>query len=453
MLEPIYQADAVSLLQELICNACVNTGDPGSGNEIVSVRTIQEYLGRAGDVVEPLPGRASVVYRMRGTDPQAPRLLLIPHIDVVPADPEAWDHEPFAGTIIDGLVWGRGAVDMLNVTAAMVAMFKALLDGSLPPPTGDVILAAVADEEAGGTYGARHLVDEHWDLVACEYVLTEVAGPVLNGLNGSALPVTVAEKGPAWRKVTAFGVAGHGSQPFERKNAVVDLASAFAMIGAAPQPVLITDEWRQFLPHLPLGEDLRTMLSDPDQVDVAIETIAAYDPTLARWVHACTHLTFSPNVIVGGTKANVVPALSVGDIDIRLLPGQNIDDITDHLRKVLGPDRFDALDFEPILDMTASASPASGDLWEAIAEAAEIHVGSRLLAPTLTPVTTDARFFRARGIPAYGVGLFDDSITFPEMLEMFHGANERVSTDSVRLTAAFLACVVERFSARIVRIQ
>ena len=250
--------------------------------------------------------------------------------------------------------------------------------------------------------------------------------------------------------MTARGDAGHGSQPYGRQNAVIDLATAFSMIGATSPPALLTEEWHRFVPHLPLQDDLRSMLVDPDQVDDAIETIAVSDLTLARWIHACTHLTLSPNVIKGGVKTNIVPDTAEGDIDIRLLPGQEPNEIVDYLRKVLGPDRFDTLGFESVIDTKANSSPPSGDLWDAISDAAEIHVGSRLLAPTLTPVFTDARFFRAKGIPSYGVGLFDESVTFPEMLAMFHGADERVSTASVRRTAAFLATVIERFSARTV---
>ena len=335
---------------------------------------------------------------------------------------------------------------MLNVTAAMTTVVRAMLQGDLEPPAGDVILAAVADEEAGGTYGAAHLIEEHWDLVACDYVLTEVAGP---NLPGPSLPVTVAEKGPAWRRMTAHGIAGHGSQPYARSNAVLKLADAFHRIGSTDQPVLITDEWRAFVPHLPVSDDVKRRLVDADTVDVAIADLAADDPTLARWIHACTHLTLSPNVFAGGTKSNVVPDSSTGDVDVRLLPGQEAADIDDHLRKVLGPDLFDELELEPVLEMQANGSAPEGTMWDAIGDAAETHLGTRTLAPTLTPVTTDARFFRAKGIPSYGVGLFDDSVTFPEMLAMFHGADERVSERSVVLTTEFLATVISSFSHRV----
>jgi acetylornithine deacetylase/succinyl-diaminopimelate desuccinylase-like protein len=446
MIDNRYLDDAVRLTRQFIANACVNTGDPESGNEIVSVRTIQEYVGDRGTVVEPLPGRASVVYRIRGAEPDAPRLLLIPHLDVVPAVRSSWTHDPFAGDVADGVIWGRGAVDMLNVTAAMVAVFKSLLDGSSPPPRGDVILAAVADEEAGGVYGAQHLVEHHWGLIACDMVLTEVAGPNLTHSGGTTLPVTVAEKGSAWRKVHAHGTAGHGSQPYARDNAVVNLARAFADIATTPQPILITPEWDRFVQYLPLDDATLEDLVDPERIDDAIELIAETDETLARWVHACTHLTLSPTVIAGGGKANVVPSAADGDIDIRILPGQDANDLNDHLRKVLGPDRYDALDFEAVFDNQANASLPDGPLWEAIADAAQVHTGSRSLAPTLTPVMTDARFFRARGIPAFGVGLFDDSVTFAEMLAMFHGADERVSVESVRRTTAFLSTVIQQLS-------
>lgn len=439
---------SIELLVDLIRNECVNTGDPASGGEIRSVETVQEFLADEGTVIEPLPGRASVIHRIEGTDPQAPVLLLIPHLDVVPADISDWTHDPFAGVRADGFVWGRGAVDMLNVTAAMVAVFGAMRTGHLPSPRGDIILACVADEEAGGTYGAANLVESHWPLVACDYVLTEVAGPRIGHEGSTVIPVTVAEKGPAWRHIRTRGVAGHGSQPYRRSNAVLTMSEVFQRIGREPQPVLITDEWLWVVPFLPVDADTAEALKDPDRVDSAIDAIAATDEVLARWIHACTHLTFSPNVIAGGTKSNVVPDGSEGDVDVRLLPGQNAADVNDHLRKVLGPALFDQVDIEPILEMEANASVPEGPLWEAIADSSETYIGTRQLAPTLTPVTTDARFFRAKGIPAYGVGLFDDSVTFADMLGMFHGADERVSEQSVIETTRFLATVIERFGAR-----
>lgn len=448
MSEVFDPSDAVELLVEMIQNECVNTGDPDSGGELRSVRTIQRYLDDEGTVVEPHPTRASVVHRIAGTDPDAPVLLLLPHLDVVPAKAEDWRYDPFGGVRVDGVVWGRGAVDMLNVTAAMVVVFRAMRDGALAPPRGDVILAAVADEEAGGVFGAANLVENHWPLVACDAVLTEVAGPRIGSSGANVIPVTVAEKGPAWRRVTTRGVPGHGSQPYLRSNAVLTMSHAFHRIGTQSQPVVITDEWLAALPYLPVSRDLAERLANTDTLDPAIEEIASTDPTLARWIHACTHLTFSPNTITGGNKANVIPDHAEGDIDVRLLPGQDATDVNDHLRKVLGPDLYEQIDIEPVLEMPANGSPPEGALWEAIADAAQLHTGTRDLAPIMIPVTTDARFFRARGVPAYGVGLFDDTMTYSEMLGMFHGVDERVSERSVEMTTEFLATVIQKFGER-----
>jgi acetylornithine deacetylase/succinyl-diaminopimelate desuccinylase-like protein len=449
MTDASWPSEAIDLTVEMIRNACVNTGDPASGNEAASVATIQRFLGEPGTVIEPLPGRASVVYRIPGAVSGAPSLLMIPHLDVVPASDDGWTHPPFEGVRSDGFIWGRGAVDMLNVTGAMVAVYRALRDGDLPHPAGDVVLAAVADEEAGGALGARHLVEEYWDLIACDLVLTEVAGPTLVDGAARALPVTVAEKGPSWRRFTSHGIAGHGSQPYARSNAVLTLSETFHRIGTAPQPVSITDEWRRFVTYLPVDEATAGALCDPETVDAAIDAVAEDDPTLARWIHACTHLTFSPNVVAGGEKANVVPASATGEVDIRVLPGQEAADIDDHLRKVLGPVLFDRLDIAPVHEMMANGSEPHGVLWEAIADAAEEYLGVRTLAPTLTPVTTDARFFREKGIPSFGVGLFDNEVTFPEMLAMFHGTDERVSEASVRLTASFLGSTIGHLSRRV----
>lgn len=440
--------EVVDLLVALVRNACVNDGTPDSGHEHRSVETLAAYLGSRGEIVEPHPGRQSVIYRVPGFDPAAPRLLLIPHLDVVPADEGSWTHDPFAAEIADGFVWGRGTLDMLNVTAAMAAVFKRHLDGAAPRLPGDLILAAVADEEAGGRLGAEHLVEHRWDAVGCEYLLTEIAAPPFPSPDGPVVPVTVAEKGPAWRRIRAVGESGHGSQPYARHNALVPLAAAMGILGSGPSPVHIADEWRTFVAQLPIDDALRARLLDPDGVDEAIDVLAISDPAFARWVHACTHLTVSPNVIRSGTKTNTIPGEAVGDVDSRILPGQDEESVDDHFRKVLGPSLWDDLEVERVMDFPATRSEPSGHLWEAIADAAEDVTGTRRLVPAMTPATTDARFFRARGVPAYGVGWFDDSQSFAEMLSSFHGVDERVSVASVGMTANFLMEVVRHFGDR-----
>jgi acetylornithine deacetylase/succinyl-diaminopimelate desuccinylase-like protein len=430
--------EIAELLQVLIQNACVNDGTPGSGFEHRSVATLRDYLGQAGTEYEPQPGRTSVLYDLPGTDQSASKLLLMGHVDVVPAVAEGWQHDPFGGEVIDGFVWGRGAVDMLNQTAAMAAVFKGYLEGRTKPPAGGLAFLAVADEEAGGRWGAHYLTEHHWREVGCDYLLTEIAYPPIRTGSGSAYPVTVGEKGPFWRRIRSAGTPGHASQPYQTQNALVPVARVLAHLAETPSPVSMSPQWRTFVAGLGLPPGEAANLIDPERIDSAIEALFGERPGFARYVHACTHLTVAPTVMQAGGKTNTIPDTGFAEVDIRALPGQDAHTVDEHLRKVTGPE-YERLEIEPIADFEASASASAGPLWEAVTGAIGDVTGSRRILPTLTPATTDARFFRARGTVAYGVGLFDQRVDFDEFLGMFHGQNERVSIDSLGLTAEVLA--------------
>ena len=434
----IPSGEITELLQTLIRNECVNDGTAESGFEERSVATVRDYLGQPGLEFEPRPGRTSVLYDLPATDPTAPKLLLMGHLDVVPANQAGWSHDPFGAEVIDGFIWGRGAVDMLNQTAAMAAVFKRYLTGVQQLPAGGLAFLAVADEEAGGRWGARYLTEHHWDDVACDYLLTEIAYPPLRTTSGPAFPVSVGEKGPFWRRLRSRGTPGHASQPYGTENALVPVARVLSMLADAPAPVAITPEWRTFVDGLELPGSEAEALTDPDQIDDALETLFGDRPGFARYVHACTHLTVAPTVMRAGSKTNTIPDSALAEVDIRVLPGQDAHTVDEHLRKAAGPD-YARLEVEPIADFEATATAPAGPLWEAVGKAIEALTGSRRIIPTLMPATTDARFFRARGTQAYGVGLFDQQVDFDEFLGMFHGNDERVSIDSLGLTAQVLA--------------
>jgi acetylornithine deacetylase/succinyl-diaminopimelate desuccinylase-like protein len=436
--------DPLPLLRELIRNECVNDGTPESGHEYRSVATLAELFGVAGEIVEPAPGRQSVIYRVPGHRQAAPALLLLPHLDVVPANADGWSVDPFAAEVADGFVWGRGAVDMLNVTAAMAVVFLEYLSGNLGPLPGDLILAAVADEEAAGGLGARYLVEERPDLVRCDFVLTEVAYPVIDTAKGPAYPVSVGEKGPFWSRLVSKGTPGHGSSPYLADNALEPLARAITGLFEMTSPVEITSEWLGIVAALGVSGDLEERLADPDRIDGALADVAVMDPGLARYFHAITHLTVSPNKLRAGVKANVIPDQAEAEIDLRGLPGMDRAFVDDHLRKAMGRDG-DRIDIVPIADHVANISDRSDPLWEAIEDSLEELTGARNALPILMPVTTDARFFRTRGKPAYGAGLFDESLSFSEFLGLFHGNDERVSIESLHRTTGFLRRVVARF--------
>ncbi len=439
--------ETIELLQALIRNACVNDGTVGSGHEYRSVETLNDYFGVGGTVFEPLPGRQSLLHRIEGTDPAAPSLLLMGHTDVVPVTPESWSRDPFGGEISDGFVWGRGAIDMLNVTAAMAVVFKRYLAGEVAPPSGDLLYLAVADEEAAGMHGARYLTEHAWDRVGADFVLTEIAYPPIDLGGGVRYPVSVGEKGPFWTHVYSTGTPGHGSTPYGAENALEPLVGGLAKLFETPALVGITGVWRSFVTGLGLDPGLERDLLDPEKIDGAIDRINASDPRLATYLHACTHLTVSPNVIDGGVKANVIPDGASAQVDLRAVPGQDRDDVDRFLGKAMG--RYaDRLRLEPQADFEATESRPDGSLWDVIVDAHEDVVGSRAVVPTLMPASTDARFFRARGSVAYGAGLFDDRVSFPDFLAMFHGNDERVSVDSVGLTVALLDRVLHRWHSR-----
>jgi len=436
-------SEVITLLQSLIRNECVNDGTPQSGHEHRSVETLLDFFGVEGEIFEPEPGRQSLIYRMPGTDPDAPSLALVPHLDVVPVDASGWTQDPFAAEIVDGLVYGRGAVDMLNVTAAMSYAARPYITGEIRP-RGDLLFIAVADEEGGGGLGASALVDQRWDLVHADYLLTEVAYPPVSHAPGPTIPVSIGEKGAFWSLLTSSGTPGHGSAPYRADNALQKMVEALHGIFESDTPVSISPEWKNFVDALVLEDDLNSALTDPDRVDEAIDRLAATDPLFARYVHAVTHMTVSPNMMSAGMKANMIPDGAQASVDIRALPGMDRDFIDSYLFKAMGNARDD-IEIIPHMGKESTISPMDNILWEAIGDSVEELEGHRNLLPTLMNVGTDARFWRPKGTIAYGVGLFDDRMTFSEMLALFHGHDERVSAESVKRTTVFYETVLRNF--------
>ena len=436
-------SEAVALLQQLIRNACVNDGTPESGHEHRSVSTLLDFFGVDGEVFEVVEGRQSLIYRVPGSDPEFPDLALVPHLDVVPADPSGWSVDPFAAEIIDGFVYGRGAIDMLNVTAAMAVAVRPYLRGE-KRPRGDLVFAAVADEEAGGRFGAGALVEQRWDLVQADYLLTEVAYPPPTDTTHPTVPVAAGEKGVFWTMLRASGVPGHGSAPYRTDNALEKMVRGLVGLFDTPSPVTIDELWEGFVSALDLEPALAAALTDPDRVDAAIETLATIDPLLARYAHAVTHLTISPNQLAAGVKTNIIADRAEAGIDIRALQGMDRSFVDSHLAKALGEAR-DEVEIVPMSDTEATTSPVGNRLWDAIALSVEELEGHRNLVPMLMPVGTDARFWRPRGTVAYGVGLFDERMSFSEMLALFHGHDERVSVGSVERTTTLYEHVLDHF--------
>jgi acetylornithine deacetylase/succinyl-diaminopimelate desuccinylase-like protein len=423
-------AEVTDLLQLLIRNRCVNDGEVASGEETRSVDLLSGYLAGIGDheVFEPRPGRQSLVAKLEGSDPSAPSLLLMGHTDVVPVNADGWSRDPFGAELVDGFVWGRGAVDMLNLTASQAVAFKHLVESGFTP-RGDLIYLAVADEEALGTWGAHWLLDHERDAVYADYVLTESGGFQVPSPQGPRLPVLVAEKGTFWSKITVRGTPGHGSQPFRTDNALVTAAEVVRRIAEYHPPTRIHDAWRRFVEGMGFDAELTAALLDADGLE---STLGELPLGMSRLWHACTHTTFAPTVAHGGTKTNVIPDRVELQVDVRTLPGQSGAEASAMLRDALG-DLADAVEIESN-DDGSTASPVETPLWESLARVtAELCAGSALV-PSLMVGGTDNRFYRRAGAVGYGFGLFSQRLTYDDYATMFHGNDERVDQESLSLS-------------------
>jgi acetylornithine deacetylase/succinyl-diaminopimelate desuccinylase-like protein len=432
--DPELTGATVDLLQALIRTACVNDGTPSSGQEIRNAELLAAYLDVPGIELthhEPIPGRRSVVATLEGSDADAPAIGLLGHTDVVPVTADRWREDPFGGELIDGEVWGRGAVDMLNLTASMAVALRTLA-GRAHRPRGTVRFLGVADEEAGGVWGAGWLADHVWDEVACDYVLTESGGLPLASRSGVKVVMGAAEKGIGWRRLVVHGTPGHGSVPFGADNALVTAAEVVRRLDVYSPRADLNDFWRAWVRALPVDERTQAALLDPDRIEEALGTLP---PGLAGYSHAVTHTTFSPNVVHGGTKSNVIPDRVEIELDIRTLPGVTDEDVEVMLREALG-DLAGKVSVEPPPhSRPASASPIDTPMFDLLRRRAEAtHPGAEVL-PWMIVGGTDAAFFRRRGVPSYGAGLFSAKASLPEYRARFHGDDERIDVASLGLSA------------------
>lgn len=424
----------VELLQQLIRNQCVNDGSVGSGQEVRTSDVLRAYLEGSGldlEVYEPegAPGRTSLVARIEGSEPAAPTLCLMGHTDVVPVTPEHWTRDPFGGELVNGEVWGRGALDMLNLTASQAVVLKALARRGWRP-RGTLVYLACADEEAGGTLGAGHVCKRYWDALRADYLLTENGGTVSGHGDDLAVTVHVGEKGVAWRSLRVKGTPGHGSMPFGADNALVKAAQVVTRLADYRPSPYVSELWNAYVATLDVEPAVKQALVDPARVD---ETIAHLAPGLAKYAWSATHTTFSPNMCRAGVKTNVIPDVVDIEVDIRTIPGDDEDEVRRHLGKALG-DLAEEVVVGKLFSKPASASPIGTPLWDVLDRVVDAHYPGARLLPRLIVGFTDAPYFREHGAVAYGFGLFSRTLTAEAMAGRFHGNDERVDVESLALT-------------------
>ena len=429
----------VELLQTMIRNECVNDGTVGSGQEIRNAEALGAVLEASGipyETFDAAPGRTSLVARIEGTHPDAPSLCLNGHTDVVPVTPSGWSRDPFGGELVDGEVWGRGAVDMLNLTASMAVAISHLVSGGFRP-RGDLVFLAVADEESGSAYGARWMADHHADLITTDYVLTENGGLHGGTEDAPTIGVTVGEKGVAWRRLTVRGVPGHGSTPFRADNALITAAGVVSRIAEYRPPARFHELWRDQVESLRLDDDTKAAMLDPSRIEDALDAMEGP----AAHLYSCSHTTFSPNTLTSQTKTNVIPDTVVIDVDVRTMPGEGPEEVDAHLREALG-DLYDRVEVEPLMNDRASISRTDNPLWDSLQRAVGGRYQGAQLRPQVSVGFTDARVHRDLGAIAYGAGLLSPSVSARDFGSRFHGNDERIDVESLGLTTQLWIDVV-----------
>ena len=427
------QDEVVDICRDLIRIDTSNPGDHSGPGERRAAEYTAAKLSEVGlepTILESHPKRTSVIARITGENPERPALLVHGHLDVVPASAEDWQRHPFSGEIADGCLWGRGAIDMKDMDAMMLAVVRQRLREQRKPAR-DVVLTFTADEEAGGAWGARFLVDQHPELFeGVTEAVGEVGGFSLTLGQQRLYLLQTAEKGMAWLRLTARGTAGHGSM-VQPDNAVTELAEAIGRLGRHEWPTRIIPSVRAFLEGACQALGVEFFPNDPTQ---PLGKFGA----ISRIIGATLRNTVNPTVLRAGYKVNVVPQTATAEIDGRFLPGYEQEFFTE-LDRVLGP----GVSREFIHTDIALETTPDGDLYDAMTSALVAEDPNAKVIPYCLSAGTDAKSFSRRGVRCFGF----TPLRLPSDLDfsgMFHGVDERVPVDGLRFGVRVLDGFLDR---------
>jgi acetylornithine deacetylase/succinyl-diaminopimelate desuccinylase-like protein len=416
--------DAAELLQRLIRFRTVNP----PGDERACQEHLAGILRDAGFEVELLgrtEERPNMVARLRG-EQDGPRLVLLSHVDTVLADPEDWQHDPWSGDLDGGEVWGRGAQDMKNHTAAEVVAAVSLAREGWRPARGELMVITTVDEETGGGEGAVWLCENHPDTVRCDYVLNEGGGTVIPYDDTPVYGVCVAEKGVFRFTLTTRGRAGHASMPGVGDNALLKMAPLLAALSENRPGLDVTDAPRALLAALDLD-------GDGDSA-AGLERLRERDPRLAVFVEPMLAVTFAPTVISASEKINVLPAAARLQVDCRVPPGHGEETAIRRVREVLGDDGYEIEWHEQVV---GNGSAVESPLMDAIRGWVQREDPGARVVPTMLPAFTDSRTFRAAFPDVVAYGFFPQrQKSLYEAWPLMHGKDERIDVRDVGFAAS-----------------
>ena len=426
--------ETARIAQELIRFDTTNYGEGRSKGETEAAEYLGAHLEKLGlttTYVDAAERRTSVVARVEGSDPSLPALVVHGHSDVVPADPANWSVDPFAGEVREGMLWGRGAVDMKNMDAMMIGALTDIL-GAGKQPRRDLVIAFFSDEENGGVLGSHYLVDNRPELFAgATEAISEVGGYSVT-LNGTrAYLLQTGEKALIWIKVIARGTAAHGSRVIH-DNAVTKLAEAVAILGRREWPIHLTETTEQLV-----GELARLMGADPSKLGP--EEIVLSTGTAAGFIQASLRTTSNPTVLEAGYKHNVIPDTASALVDIRCLAGEE-DAVLAEVRELVGDD----IEIEILHRDIGLDNRFEGPLVDAMVGALQNEDPDAPVLPYLLSGGTDNKALSKLGIKGYGFAplKLPDELDFPAM---FHGVDERVPLDSLVFGRRVLGKLLETY--------
>ncbi|MDM7856392.1 M20/M25/M40 family metallo-hydrolase [Cellulomonas alba] len=421
---PTAEDEVVGICRDLIRIDTSNFGDDSGPGERAAAEHVAGLLDEVGlevEVFESRPGRTSLVTRLEGADRSRPALVLHGHLDVVPAQAADWSVDPFAGEERDGLLWGRGAVDMKDMDAMILSVVRQLVREGRQPAR-DVVVAMFADEEAGGGAGARWAVDHRPELFeGATEAISEVGGFSVDVGGRRAYLLQTAEKGLSWMRLVADGRAGHGSG-VSPDNAVTHLAEAVARIGRYAWPLELTPTVRELLRGV---ADLTGLPLDEEDPDTIHRLVDALGPA-KRFVGATLQHTTNPSQLAAGYKANVIPSTAQGTVDGRFLPGREVE-FDAKVAELAG----EHVRIERIHHDIGLEAPFSGGLVDAMVDALHAEDPGATVLPYTLSAGTDNKSLARLGIAGYGFA----PLRLPADLDftgMFHGVDERVPVDALR---------------------